>query len=421
MAAAPRRSLPDLARWVTATLSVCACAALVATAWGARRTSHALAPALERGLAESFLAEMPVEFGGPPTARGMQSVLSRHRDAGLRAVALVDESGAVRSAVGSLDPTPVSPPARSGAAALRHVGARVRYLPPMLGPPRPPDDDPGAPPFGDGPRPPRLLLEFEPLMVRAAIAESDRTLALSVVLSALLLVAAAWFWRRSVRGEHLDQHTIHQDRLAELGKMTAVIAHEIRNPLAAMKGHAQLLAESLDEGSATRTQADRIVNASTRLERLVRDLLDFVREGPIARRPCDPAALIREVADELSIGVQVTGAAGVPPLLLDARRLRLALSNLLQNAAQAGAQTVAVGVVYEGGMLSLEVSDDGGGLDPDDIEAVFEPFITRRTRGVGLGLAVVRRVAQIHGGSVSASNRPGGGALFTMLLQAPPA
>ena len=153
----------------------------------------------------------------------------------------------------------------------------------------------------------------------------------------------------------------------------------------------------------------------------MRDLLDFVREGPIARRPCDPAALIREVADELSIGVQVTGAAGVPPLLLDARRLRLALSNLLQNAAQAGAQTVAVGVVYEGGMLSLEVSDDGGGLDPDDIEAVFEPFVTRRTRGVGLGLAVVRRVAQIHGGSVSASNRPGGGALFTMLLQAPPA
>ncbi|MBP6835517.1 MAG: HAMP domain-containing histidine kinase, partial [Deltaproteobacteria bacterium] len=197
--------------------------------------------------------------------------------------------------------------------------------------------------------------------------------------------------------------------------------HESRNPPAALKGHAQLLAESLDEGSSTRSQADRIVNASTRLERLVRDLLDFVREGPVTRRPCDPAALVREVADELKLGVQIDATAGIPPLMLDERRLRLALSNLLQNAAQAGAKTVTVGIVYEGGMLSLEVSDDGAGIDPHDVESLFEPFVTKRTRGVGLGLAVVRRVAQIHGGSVSASNRAGGGALFTMLLQAPPA
>ena len=417
MTDAPRRSLPDLARWVTAALSLCACAALVSTAWGARSTSRGLAPALERGLAESFLAEMPGEFGGPPTTRGMQSVLSRRHGAGLRALALVDDSGVVLSLVGSLDRTPVAPPSRSGGASLRHVGTRVRYLPPMLGPPRPPGDVH----FPPGPPPPRMLLEFEPIMVRAAIAESDRTLGLSVVISALLLIAAAWFWWCSVHDEDLDRRTIQQDRLAELGKMTAVIAHEIRNPLAALKGHAQLLAESLDEGSSTRSQADRIVNASTRLERLVRDLLAFVREGPVTRRPCDPAALVREVADELKLGVQIDATAGIPLLMLDERRLRLALSNLLQNAAQAGAKTVTVGIVYEGGMLSLEVSDDGAGIDPHDVESLFEPFVTKRTRGVGLGLAVVRRVAQIHGGSVSASNRAGGGALFTMLLQAPPA
>nr|MBK7066263.1 hypothetical protein [Deltaproteobacteria bacterium] len=261
MTDAPRRSLPDLARWVTAALSLCACAALVSTAWGARSTSRGLAPALERGLAESFLAEMPGEFGGPPTTRGMQSVLSRRHGAGLRALALVDDSGAVLSLVGSLDRTPVAPPSRSGGASLRHVGTRVRYLPPMLGPPRPPGDVH----FPPGPPPPRMLLEFEPIMVRAAIAESDRTLGLSVVISALLLIAAAWFWWCSMHDEDLDRRTIQQDRLAELGKMTAVIAHEIRNPLAALKGHAQLLAESLDEGSSTRSQADRIVNASTRL------------------------------------------------------------------------------------------------------------------------------------------------------------
>jgi two-component system sensor histidine kinase HydH len=423
--AAPRSSLPDLARWVTATLSLCACAAMVTTAWRAHRSSVGLAPALERGIAESFLSEMPGEFGGGPTAEGMRAVLARRHDAGLRALALVDDSGAVRTVVGALDPTPVAPPTRSGGASLAHVHGRVRYLPPMLAPPRPPPgpfgDGPPEPPPRRGPPPPRMLLEFEPLMARAAVAESERTLALAVVISGLLLVAASWFWRRSVRGEDLDRRTLHQDRLAELGKMTAVIAHEIRNPLAAMKGHAQLLAESLDEDSPARAQADRIANASVRLEHLVRDLLDFVREGPVVRRRCDPAALVREAAEEVGVAVEVTARAAVPAVLLDARRLRLALSNLLQNAAQAGAKSVAVGLVYESGMLSVEVADDGGGLDPDDVATVFEPFVTRRTRGVGLGLAVVRRVAQLHGGSVSASNRPGGGALFTLLLQAPPA
>ncbi|MEZ4409840.1 MAG: ATP-binding protein [Polyangiales bacterium] len=255
--------------------------------------------------------------------------------------------------------------------------------------------------------------------MRQADAAADRTLALSVLLSGILIVGAAWSWRLSLRGESLDRNAQHQDRLAELGKMTAVIAHEIRNPLAAMKGHAQLLAESLDDDSPERAQADRIANASTRLEHLVRDLLDFVREGPIVRRACDVGALVREVADELSLTVELHGASRVPRLMLDARRLRLALSNLLQNAAQAGAQTVTVTLVHQGGMLSVEVGDDGGGLAPEDVESVFEPFVTRRTRGVGLGLAVVRRVAQIHGGSVSAGNRPGGGAQFTMLLQAP--
>lgn len=395
-------------------------------------------------MAESFLADVPRQFRRPPSAETLRSVIARrHRD-GLRALALVDPDGRPVASAGELDPTPVALPPPSGDPSLVHVGTRVRYLPPRMGPPGlavvglgpppmgpPGESPPGPPPFlpGDdlGPPPsmamrggpPRMLVEFEPLMVRSAIAESERTLAVAVIISGLLLAAAAWFWRRSVQSEAMERRAVHQDRLAELGKMTAVIAHEIRNPLAAMKGHAQLLAESLPEKSRTRAQADRVVNASVRLEVLVRELLDFVREGPVALRPCDAAALVREVTDELGTRVEVLAPEAMPQVMLDARRLRHAIANMVQNAAQAGAKTVTVELSHAKGELTIEVRDDGPGLDPNDLETVFEPFVTRRTRGVGLGLAVVRRVAQLHGGDVTARNRPEGGAAFTMVLQAP--
>ena len=436
------RSLTHLGRGVVAALSLVACAMLVTTAWRGRETSLHLARIIEQGMAESFMTALRRVSQGPPADPAvLRAVLAEHAEEGLRAIALVEPDGRVIVVVGALDPTPVA----ADVSGMVHLGGRVRYLAPPPDhdrPPRPmllpglpgfdgrppgfPGFDgrpPGFPGFDGGPpRPPvRPLIEFEPLLARAAIRESGRTLGIALATSLLLLVAAAWFWRRSVRGESIEQRTLQQDRLAELGKMTALIAHEIRNPLAAMKGHAQLLAEALPDGSPTRAQADRVVNASTRLERLVRDLLDFVRDGVIARSSCDPVALAREVAAEVGVPLTVEAPAGLGALLLDPRRLRLALANLMQNAVQASATALELTVILRAGALRLELRDNGVGLAPEDLEAVFEPFVTRRTRGIGLGLAVVRRVAELHGGTARASNHPQGGAVFTLVLPTSPA
>lgn len=435
------RSLTQFGRGVVAALSLVACAMLITTAWRGRQTSLRLAVIVEQGMAESFMTAIRRASQGPPSDPAvLQALLAQHADDGLRAIALVDPEGRAVFAAGALDPTPVD----ADHPGMVHVGGRVRYLAPMPAldrrPPgrmpglpgfdgRPPGmpgfvDPPPGPPGFDG-RPPRAmgrpLVEFEPLLARAAIRESGRTLGIALATSALLLAAAAWFWWRSVRGESIEQRTLQQDRLAELGKMTALIAHEIRNPLASMKGHAQLLAEALPDGAPTRIQADRVVTASTRLERLVRDLLDFVREGVVARTRCDPVALGKDVATEVGVPLRIEAPPDLGVLLLDARRLRLALSNLMQNAVQASASSLELTLSMRDGALHLALRDDGVGLAPEDLEAVFEPFVTRRTRGIGLGLAVVRRVAELHGGSVRASNHPKGGAIFTMVLPTSPA
>jgi two-component system, NtrC family, sensor histidine kinase HydH len=436
----PVRPLTQFGRWVVASLTLVACAMLITTAWRGRQTSLRLAGLVEQGMAQAFITSIRRASHGPPTDPAtLRALLAQHADEGLRAIAIVGADGRPMIVAGALDPTPVD---LDGPGAV-HLNGRVRFIaqppdrqhPPPLGMPGLPGFDGrprwapglGGPPFGppgpDGPPGPQLrpLIEFVPLPAQASIREAGRTLAIALGTSALLLVAAAWFWLRSVRGESIEHRTLHQDRLAELGKMTALIAHEIRNPLAAMKGHAQLLAEALPDGSPTRTQADRVVNASTRLERLVRDLLDFVREGVVTRSSCDPAALAWEVAAEVGIPLRLTAGGDIGPLMLDARRLRLAASNLMQNAAQASATSLELSLTMRDGALHFALRDDGVGLDPADLETVFEPFVTRRTRGIGLGLAVVRRVAELHGGTARAANHPKGGAVFTLVLPTTPA
>jgi len=201
--------------------------------------------------------------------------------------------------------------------------------------------------------------------------------------------------------------------------MSSVIAHELRNPLASLKGHAQLLAERLAADSKERRKAERIVLEAERLETLSGDLLDFSRSGPIDRRDVDPATLLRAAADSVDAARITLSAEGAPARFpLDAERVRQALTNLLQNAVQAspaGAPAEA-SVAAEGDILVFTVSDRGAGIPPADLERIFEPFFTTRPRGTGLGLAVAQRIVHLHGGSLTAANRPDGGASFRVAI-----
>ncbi|OJH41997.1 ATP-binding protein [Cystobacter ferrugineus] len=227
----------------------------------------------------------------------------------------------------------------------------------------------------------------------------------------------------------LQSELVAQERLTVLGEAAGVVAHEVRNPLGAILNAVAVLKR--DRLGPVSTSAVRMLEEeATRLDAMVRDLLDVVRPMEPRPRPLHPGELARRTLELLrqrhqlgTLQVSMNEAPDLPMLQGDEMLLQLALENLLRNAVQAsppeGRVTVSVSREPEGVLLTVE--DEGSGISPADIHRIFEPFFTTRATGTGLGLAVVRRVVLAHGGTVSAGQRPGGGARFELRLPLPPA
>ncbi|MBN2370113.1 MAG: two-component sensor histidine kinase [Vicinamibacteria bacterium] len=263
------------------------------------------------------------------------------------------------------------------------------------------------------------LIEFEPRLIADLEAGAMRTLGIGGAASLALIVIALVAGRIWARADRLHAQLERDRRLAALGEMAAVLSHELRNPLTSMIGHTQLLAESLAEGGAPRAKADRVVSETIRMRDLTEDLLRFVRANRIERSDVDPAAILREAAETADAKAFILRTDGAPPRWpLDPNLVRQMLSNLLRNACQAapeGRPAEATAAVVRDRLVYV-VRDFGSGLQSGEAELVFEPFHTTRVRGTGLGLAVARRVAELHGGTISAENHPEGGAVFRVEL-----
>lgn len=410
-----------LARWGWLATTFAMGAALIGTSVASYRGASEAQATLSRGLADLFRAAVRQhlrEAGeGGDWQRALAEALEESRAAGLRYVALYDPSGERRAAAGT--PVDVAAAARvrrgeSFTLTTSEVGSRVRML---WDPPAPPAGTALAP--GAPARPPALLIEYEPVAAQRLALQAGRTVALGSVAAVALMLAAIGFWRLSQRYQLAERRLEEQRRLGVLGEMSAVMAHEIRNPLASLKGHAQLLAERLAGGSEERRKADRVVADATRLERLTQDLLDFARSGPLLLGLADPAELLRAVAGELGNGrVAVDAAAAPAAWRLDRRRMEQVLANLIDNALRSAApeSPVEVSAAERGGRLVFTVRDHGEGLPAGEEERIFEPFFTTRTTGTGLGLAVARRIVEMHGGTLTAADHPQGGALFEVSL-----
>ncbi len=429
-AAWPATAARPWVRWGWLATTVALGAALVVTAWVGRQRAIGAATTLNRGqsliLFES-IRQQARTMSEPPTTGELDTLIRQHQAAGLRYVAFFDSSGAVVAQSGTPAGAIRQPLHRPpGPPVMEQVDSRVRLWG-FAGfvPPPPPEDSgrrPAAPPPpGAGRRPRRLafVMEFEPLVAERLAAEATSTAVLSVVMAAALIAAAIVFWRLSIRQETVERRLEEQRRLGALGEMSAVLAHEIRNPLASLKGHAQLLAEHLGSTSPNRAKAELVVTEARRLESLTSDLLDFARTGPMDLKPTDPAALLSHCADEVERGGFVVKAEAAPATWrLDEVRVRQALTNVLRNARQAspaGTRPEAT-VRRENGTLVFSVRDYGTGIAPGDEKKIFSPFFTTRTTGTGLGLAVALRVAELHGGTITASNHPEGGAVFRIAL-----
>ncbi|MCE9573006.1 MAG: hypothetical protein K8W52_07605 [Deltaproteobacteria bacterium] len=268
--------------------------------------------------------------------------------------------------------------------------------------------------------PPPFVIELTPTLSAALRDEAGRALWVGFASAAGLLIAAGLLWRWVKHRDRLIGRLAHERRLAALGEMSAVLAHELRNPLASLKGNAELLVEALDGRERDRTKAVRVVDEALRLERLTNDLLEFVRTGKIARREASPGDVLRTAARGLGDGgqaIEIMDTAAPARWSIDPERIEQVLTNLLENAVQAGpASLVTASVGVEQRRLVYRVRDRGPGLPAGAPDAIFEPFHTTRVRGIGLGLAVARRLVELHGGTLTAANHPGGGAEFTVAI-----
>ena len=264
-----------------------------------------------------------------------------------------------------------------------------------------------------------FLIEFDPLPERQLRGSALVTLVAGLV-GAIVLIGAALLNRRlSERAEALQEALAREKHLAVLGEMSAVLAHELRNPLASLKGHAQLMTEAVGLDAGSRERAGILVREALRLEALCDQLLNLVRANRIEPVEANPATLLRDAAASIDGGrIDVRVDQAPARWRLDPLRMLQALTNLLQNAVQASPVGMAseASVRVDAGQLVFEVRDFGRGVPPEEAARIFEAFHTTRTRGTGLGLAITRRIVDLHGGVVEVQNHPEGGAVFRVRL-----
>lgn len=241
--------------------------------------------------------------------------------------------------------------------------------------------------------------------------------------------------RRSLEALEATQDAlVRRKQLAALGEMAAVVAHEVRNPLGSIANVVSLLERGLVSGEEERELWRVISDETRRLDLLVVNLLDFVR--PLALtlspRPLEPliTAALQQTLFSENVGQRVrTSVVGTaPPVPVDASQLEVALTNLFRNAVQAmkGEGSLEVELSTEEHRhvrwARLVIRDTGPGVPPEVQRRLFEPFVTTRARGHGLGLAIVRRVIDQHQGEVAFEPATGGGTacVIRLPLESPP-
>jgi len=227
---------------------------------------------------------------------------------------------------------------------------------------------------------------------------------------------------------HQAQHELAQnERLAAIGQITATVSHELRNPLGTLVSSVEVLRRHLDEpGTPVRGELARIQRNVWRCVRIIEDLLEFSRKNEVILTPIAvPGWIEHQIAEQQGLdGVRVhlDLAPGVT-VRADNERLRQAFVNVLQNAVQAiearqpaGGGELVIGTRVEDDALVLSVTDNGCGMSAEVSARMYDPLFSTKAFGVGLGMPLVKRIVEQHGGGVAVDSEPGRGTTVTMRL-----
>jgi two-component system sensor histidine kinase HydH len=228
--------------------------------------------------------------------------------------------------------------------------------------------------------------------------------------------------RAVARQLHMQSEADRRERLALIGRMTATLAHEIRNALGSVKGYTQWVNEKVDASDPKKAGLDNALRAAGRIEALVNDLLLFSRQETYDVASIELAPLVRETAAMETVGWPGTLVTDVPSgvtVLADADKLERVLRNAVRNAieAMAGGGTLRIAARHSGRWTEVRVEDTGPGVPEGDLARLFTPFHTTKADGTGLGLAYSKKVVEGMDGRIELWNREGqGGAVLRLLL-----
>lgn len=246
--------------------------------------------------------------------------------------------------------------------------------------------------------------------------------------------------RSSAQLRAAQKELVRRERLAALGELSAVVAHEVRNPLTVIFNAVSSLRKQTALAGDSRTLLDILEEEAERLKRVVGELLEFARPRDLLVDAVSPRLLVdgaveaasaafraerskdaRPSAESGNVNVSVSADADLPELEGDEQLLRQALINLIANALQANGRKSPVRVeateehdAAERAWIAFRVVDDGDGIPPDVAERIFTPFFTTRASGTGLGLAIVKRIAEAHAGEIAWQPGEPRGAAFTL-------
>ncbi len=235
---------------------------------------------------------------------------------------------------------------------------------------------------------------------------------------------------------HLQGRLVEVEKLSALGRLTASVAHEIRNPLTVIGGFAKRLEKLLPEGTREKGYARTVASEVARLERILRDTLTFSREAKFHLRHTDLNELVArtgeeyaEICREKGIVLSVRPSKNLARCIADDDQIRMALANLVTNAIDAmgggGTLTLSTRMVCDNGVyyVVIDVTDTGPGVPPDLVNRIFEPFYSTKAvgHGTGLGLSMCKKIMEEHRGSARVSSAPGKGAVFSLYIPYVPA
>ena len=224
--------------------------------------------------------------------------------------------------------------------------------------------------------------------------------------------------------ERLREEMTRMDRLASLGKLSAGIAHEVRNPLTGVSLLLDDLHDRAASDPASQAMMQKALAEIERVERLISSLLNFAsppkaqfREGELNRVVQDTILLLRRLCEQQN--VELTFAPGVvPSFRFDIEKIKQALLNLVKNALEAMPRggSIAISTDTEDGTATITVADTGPGIEAFDLPLIFEPFFTRKGAGTGLGLSITQRIVEEHRGKIAVESATGKGTTFIIHL-----